>query len=112
VAPTPALPPPPPTPPLRTAVSLPVAELDKFVGRYAFDAGFVLSVMRHDGFLYVHREDMPGTSRSQILPESALTFFWKSLDAQLRFTTDASGVVTGAVMIADGQQLPARRLAR
>jgi hypothetical protein len=112
VAPTPAVPSPPPTPTIRTAVSLPVAELDKFVGRYTFDAGFVLSITRHAGFLYVVREDMPLTSRSQILPEAALSFFWKAVDAQIRFTTDASGVVTGAVMIADGQQLPAKRLAR
>jgi CubicO group peptidase (beta-lactamase class C family) len=112
VAPTPGVPPPPPTPVARTEVSLPAAELDKFVGRYAFDAGFVISITRHGGFLYVVREDAPLTSRSQILPEAALSFFWKSVDAQIRFTTDASGVVTGAVMIADGQQLPARRLAR
>jgi serine-type D-Ala-D-Ala carboxypeptidase/endopeptidase len=112
VAPTPAVPPPPPTPVARTAVSLPSTELDKVVGRYAFDAGFVISITRHGGFLYVVREDAPLTSRSQILPEAALSFFWKAVDAQIRFTTDASGVVTGAVMTADSQQLPARRLAR
>ena len=111
VAPTPAVPPPPPTPVARTEISLPVAELDRFVGRYAFDAGFVISISRHGGFLYVVREDAPLTSRSQILPEAALSFFWKAMDAQIRFTTDASGVVTGAVIVADGQQLPARRVA-
>jgi serine-type D-Ala-D-Ala carboxypeptidase/endopeptidase len=112
VAPTPAVPPPPPTPVARTEISMPVAELDKLVGRYAFDAGFVISITRHGGFLYVVREDAPLTSRSQILPEAALSFFWKAMDAQIRFTTDASGVVTGAVMIADGQQFRAKRVAR
>jgi hypothetical protein len=72
----------------------------------------VISITRQGGFLYVVREDAPLTSRSQILPEAALSFFWKAVDAQIRFTTDASGVVTGAVMIADGQQLPAKRVAR
>ena len=112
VAPTPAVPPPPPTPVARTEVSLPAAELDKVVGRYAFDAGFVIAITRHGEFLYVVREDAPLTSRSQILPEAPLSFFWKAVDAQIRFTTDASGVVTGAIMSADGQQLAARRLAR
>ena len=112
VAPTPLVPPPLPTPIARTAITLPAAELDQFVGRYAFDAGFVLAIARHGGFLYVVREDAPLTSRSQILPEAALSFFWKAVDAQIRFTTDASGVVTGAVMIADGQQFSAKRVAR
>lgn len=112
VVPTPVVPPPPPPFIVRTAITLSAGELDKFVGRYAFDAGFVIAITRHGGFLYVVREDAPLISRSQILPEAALSFFWKAVDAQIRFTTDASGVVTGAVMTADRQQFPAKRLTR
>ena len=64
-------------------------------------------------YLYAQaqREGVPGARRLQILPEAPLAFFWKAMDAQLRFTTDASGEVTGAVLT-QGRQMVGRRVAR
>lgn len=113
VQPTPAvLPAPPPFVP-RTAISLPVAELDKVAGRYDFGAGFVVAITRAGGYLYAQaqREGAAGAPKLQILPEAPLAFFWKAMDAQIRFTTDASGTVTGAVLT-QGRQMVGRRVAR
>jgi CubicO group peptidase (beta-lactamase class C family) len=111
VQPTPAVPPAPTpfVPPTET--SLPVAELDKVAGRYDF-GGFVVAITRDGEYLYAQaqREGVPGVPRLQILPEAPLAFFWKALDAQIRFTTDASGMVTGAVLT-QGRQMVGRRVA-
>jgi CubicO group peptidase (beta-lactamase class C family) len=114
VQPTPAVPPAPPPFVPRTEISLPVPELDKVTGRYVFDAGFVSTITRDGGYLYAqsHREGGPGGPRLQILPEAPLTFFWKAMDAQIRFTIDASGMVTGAVLTQQGRQLAGRRVPR
>jgi CubicO group peptidase (beta-lactamase class C family) len=112
VQPTPAVPPAPPPFVPRTAISLPVAELDKVAGRYDF-GGFVVAIIRDGGYLYTRaqREGAPPGARLQILPEAPLAFFWKAMDAQIRFTTDASGMVTGAVLT-QGRQMVGRRVAR
>ena len=114
VQPTPAVPPAPPPFVPRTAITLPVAELEKVTGRYVFDAGFVGTITRYGGYLYAqsNREGRPGGPRLQILPEAPLTFFWKAMDAQIRFTTDAGGMVTGAVLTQQGRQMVGRRVER
>jgi hypothetical protein len=115
VQPTPAVPPARPPFVPRTEISLPVPELDNVTGRYVFDAGFVSTITRDGGYLYVRavaprrRARRP---RLQILPEAPLTFFWKAMDAQIRFTIDASGMVTGAVLTQQGRQLAGRRVPR
>jgi CubicO group peptidase (beta-lactamase class C family) len=111
VAATPAVPPAPPPFVPRTAIALPVSELDKVAGRYDFGPGFVLAITRNGDYLYAQREGVAGALRLQILPEAPLVFFWKALDAQIRFTTDAGGIVTGAVATDRGKQMIGRRVA-
>ena len=90
----------PPPPPFEASkhkeISLPQDELDKFVGRYDFGNDFLISVT-HDGpMLRVFREHSPGAQPAPIYPEAPHAFFWKAVEAQIRFTVDASGTVTGA----------------
>jgi len=110
VAPTPAVPPAPPPPTQHTEISLPAAELDKFVGRYDFGSGFVIAVTRNGEALYARREGIAGAPAMQIVPEAPLAFFWRAVDAQIRFTTDASGAVTGADFTQGELSLAGRRL--
>jgi D-alanyl-D-alanine-carboxypeptidase/D-alanyl-D-alanine-endopeptidase len=107
---TPPVPPAPPPPVKRTEISLPADELDKFVGRYDFGPGFVIAVRREGGILGVVREDFAGAHALQIFPEAPLAFFWKALDAQIRFTTDVSGAVTGAELTQSGQSFTGKRI--
>ena len=64
----------------------------------------MLAITRDGEYLYAQREGVPDALRLQIVPEAPLAFFWKAVDAQSRFTTDASGMVTGAVLT-QGRQI-------
>ncbi len=66
-------------------IVLPAADLDKFVGRYDFGNDFVVRVT-HDGpTLQVFREHSPGARPAPIYPEGPRAFFWKAVEAQIRF---------------------------
>jgi serine-type D-Ala-D-Ala carboxypeptidase/endopeptidase len=92
------VPPAPPPPTQHTEITLTAAALEKFVGRYDFGNGLVIAVSRDGATLLVLREDAPGAQALPIFPEAPLAFFWKAVDAQIRFSTDASGAVTGAAL--------------
>jgi len=96
VGPTPPVPAPPPPPTQHTEITLPADALDKFVGRYDFGPGFTVAVTRDGATLKVLREEAPGAQPLPVYPEAPLSFFWKALDASIRFTIDAGGAVTGA----------------
>ena len=107
VGPTPAVPPPPK---IHTEISLPVEALDKFVGRYDLGPGFIIAVTREGAALKVLRENAPGGHALPVYPEAPLAFFWKALDAEIRFTMDASGAVTGAEISQAGKSFPGKRI--
>ena len=105
-----ATPPVPPAPVKRTEISLPTAELDKVVGRYDFGSSIVIAITREGVILRAQREGVAGAPALQILPEAPLAFFWKDVDAQIRFTTDANGAVIGAELKQGGQSLTGKRI--
>ncbi len=110
VAPTPPVPPAPPPPVKRTEITLPAAELDKFVGRYDFGSGLVLAVTRQGDILRAQREGVAGAPVLQIVPEAPLAFFWKMMDAQIRFIAGANGAITGAQLTQGKLSLSGKRL--
>lgn len=105
---TPPVPPAPPPPVARTAVTLPAAELERVVGRYQFP-GFVVAVTLETGTVRAANETARAPS-SPIFPEAPLSFFWRIVDAQIRFTTDAAGKVTGAELSQGGQTFAGTRI--
>jgi hypothetical protein len=110
VAPTPPVPPAPPETPERIEITLPAAELDRVVGRYDFGTGIVFEVTRDGDGLKAQRQ---GSVTGPVLPifaEAPLTFFWKAVDAQVRFIADESGKVTGAEFSQAGQVVPGKRI--
>jgi hypothetical protein len=107
VAPTPPLPPAPVT---RAEVTLPAAELERVVGRYEFAPGVVFNVIRDGDVLRAQREGAVTGPVLQIFPEAPLQFFWKAVDAQVRFIADESGKVTGAEFSQGGQTLTGKRI--
>ncbi len=102
VTPTPPV---PAAPSVRAEIALPVEALDKFVGRYQMDffgyAG-VVAITRVGTTLRAQRADVPGAPALPIYPEAPQAFFWKAVDAQIRFVTDAGGAVTGAELSQGG----------
>ncbi|MBO0749252.1 MAG: DUF3471 domain-containing protein [Porphyrobacter sp.] len=91
-------------------ISLPATQLDKFVGRYDFGNGFTVSVTHPGPTLWVRREGIAGERGGPVYPEAPNAFFWKAVEAQIRFTADARGNVTGAEFREAGPWQPGKRL--
>ena len=100
------VPPAPPPAKPRTAVRLPPAELDRVVGVYEMSGAVSLRVWREGDGL---KAQLTGGPALPIFAEGPLDYFWRVVDAQVRFTRDAAGKVTGATLSQDGRQIPARR---
>ena len=96
----------PPRP--RTAIELPASALPPFVGVYELKPGVRLEVANRDGALYV-RSSLGG-SAVRLWPERTTEFFVKEVDAQITFTRDASGRVTGLVLHQYGRDRAATRI--
>lgn len=88
------------------AVSLDNATLDQYVGTYAIgpSAGFVI---RHDGNKLMAQ--LSGQPFFEVFASAKDHFFYKVVEAQLEFTRDASGRVTGLILHQNGRDLPATK---
>ena len=91
----------------RTAIELPESALAAYVGTYEIAPGTELTISMRDHALYVYSSVSGSTLR--LWPESPTAFFLKDVDAQIRFTRDASGAVTGSVVHQFGRDLVARK---
>lgn len=89
---------PPPAAP-REEVTLTPAQLDHVVGTYQFNPQIEIVVRREGEHLMAQ---ITGQQAFQIYPEAPLEFFWKIVNAQIRFTEE-NGEVTGAVLSQDGR---------
>ena len=107
VAPTPPV---PAAPPVRAEVTLPLAELERVVGRYEIAPGVAIAFTLDGGMLRARNEAVPSAQAFPVYAEAPLSFFWKVVDAQVRFTADADGKVTGMVLSQGGQQIPGTKL--
>lgn len=79
----------------RKEIPLPPEVLDRYVGEYRFAPQFSIVVSREGPQLFAQPT---GQQRLPIFPESETDFFLKAVDAQLTFTRDSTGRVTGAVL--------------
>ncbi len=107
VLPAGAVPPAPPPVSTHKAISLPPAELDRVIGRYAITGDVVLTVSREGDGL---KAQFPGQSPLPIFPEGPLDYFFRAVDAQLRFAADEAGKVAGVTLTQSGRVLQGRRL--
>lgn len=96
----------PPSP--RTAIELPVSALVPYVGVYQVVRGVDLAVTLRDGSLFV--KSSTGGGALHLWPGSSTDYFVKEVDAQVTFTRDASGKVTGLVLHQYGRDRPASKI--
>ena len=92
----------------RTAINLGVDALSPYVGVYELAQGTVLEVTLRDGALYVKSSN--GGDAVRLWPETGSDFFLKEADAQVTFSRDASGAVTGLILHQYGRDRPARKV--
>lgn len=96
----------PPKP--RTAIALPAEVLSHFVGSYELAPGYELVVTQGSEGLSIRSS--PGGSTVRLWPEGTTDFFVREVDAQVTFTRDARGTVTGLVLHEYGRDRPAKKI--
>lgn len=95
-----------PAPP-RATVAVDDAVLESYVGRYEFAPQFHVVVSREGDALYAQATDQP---RFRLHAASPTRFFLREVEAEVEFTTDAAGAVTGMVLHQGGRASPGRRV--
>jgi beta-lactamase regulating signal transducer with metallopeptidase domain len=90
-----------------TAMELPAATLDRYVGTYRFTDAMMIDVKREGNVL---RAKVTGQPWFDIYPESENHFFWKVVDAQLEFANDGSNISPSATLHQNGAHVPFTRI--
>ncbi|GJM30286.1 MAG: hypothetical protein DHS20C17_29210 [Cyclobacteriaceae bacterium] len=78
-----------------------------YVGRYSYPGGAVLTVSAEDSQLFAQ---ITGQPRFEIFPRGNEEFFWKVVDASIRFVPDEAGKIIQAVHSQGGQTFEAPKL--
>ena len=92
----------------RTAIELPASALSPYVGVYQLAPGLELDVTMRDGMLFIR--STVGAGALRLWPESSNDFFVNEADAQVTFTRNANGSVTGLVLHQYGRNRPAAKV--
>ncbi|CAN5239370.1 hypothetical protein BH23BAC1_BH23BAC1_47420 [soil metagenome] len=81
--------------------------IDKFTGRYDFFNGNVMKITREaDGL----QAQLSGQPKIPIYPSSENEFFWKVVDARIKFIENEKGEVSHALFYQGGQELNVKKL--
>jgi D-alanyl-D-alanine-carboxypeptidase/D-alanyl-D-alanine-endopeptidase len=81
--------------------------LDDYVGHYEITPAFILAVTRDGNQLFVQATNQ---GRAAVYPKAAAEFFYKVVDAQITFETDAQGHATALVLHQNGRDQHAKRV--
>lgn len=91
----------------RTAITLPTAVLDRYVGEYELAPTFHIVVTREGDGLFIQATGQPTLP---VFAERDTAFYLKGVDARITFQVDAAGRVTGLVLHQNGVDQPAPRV--
>jgi D-alanyl-D-alanine carboxypeptidase len=80
---------------------------DRLTGDYELAPDFVITILRRGDELI---SQVTGQPEVELFPETETRFFLKVVDAQVDFTLDAAGRVTGLVLHQGGRDLPAKKI--
>ena len=92
----------------RVAIELPPSVLSQFIGVYQIGPGLELNITMQGGALFIR--STAGGAAVHLLYERTNDFFVNEVDAQVTFTLDASGVVTGLVLHQYGRDRTAQKV--
>src|SRR5690606_17519520 len=90
-------------PPPRATVDVPEDVLERYVGRYELAPQFHIEVTRENDVLYAQATNEP---RFRLFAASPTRFFLRVVEAEIEFTVDAAGNVTGLVLHQGGRATP------
>ena len=92
---------------MRTTVTLDPAILDSYVGEYELAPTFKIKVTHEGTRLMVQATSQP---QFEIFAEKEGEFYLKVVDAQITFTKDASGAVSGLILHQNGLDQKAKKV--
>ncbi len=91
----------------RTAIQLPEDVLKRYVGEYQLSPTFILSVTVEGERIYTQAT---GQQRVEIYPASETEFFLTVVEAEIQFTVEDDGTVSGLILHQGGMKMPAERM--
>jgi hypothetical protein len=80
---------------------------DDYVGRYEYPQGAILIVTKEDDRLFAQ---LTNQQKHEIFPSSENEFYWKVVDAQIKFVRNEKGIVDHAVHNQGGGTIKAPKL--
>ena len=93
-------------PQFKQEITLSTTILQQYVGEYEVAPQFIFVVTEANGQLFAQVGDQP---RFRLYAENERDFFMKIRSAQVSFSKDETGRVTGMVLHEGGQDMPAKR---
>ena len=93
-------------PAARTEIALATEVLDEYVGVYPIDAAGRFTFVRHGAGLVAR---LTGQGFAPIFASAKDEFFFKIVDAQIRFRRGATGSIEGVTLHQNGREIPATR---
>ena len=84
-----------------------VGDVKPFVGRYDFQNGMVMTITDEGNNLFAQ---LTGQNKFPIFPAGNDEYFWKVVEARIKFAKDATGKVTHGDFTQNGQQLKVMKL--
>jgi len=96
-----------PLPAARREITLDAKQLDRYVGEYELQPGFILAITAEDGHLLTQATGQP---KVEIFPESETMFFLKVVDAQVEFVLGPDGRAQSLVLHQGGMKLPGKKI--
>jgi D-alanyl-D-alanine carboxypeptidase len=88
-------------------ITLNEADIAAVIGQYEAAPNVLITITR-DGMRVFAQ--LTGQGAAEIYPESATLFFYRVVEAKLRFTKDAAGKVTSLTLLQNGQEIPAKKV--
>ena len=88
-------------------VSLPEATMERYVGRYELQPGFVIAITRQGSQLSAQVTGQPSV---EIYASSETEFFYRVVDARITFQVGGDGTVAALTLHQGGRDLPGRKL--
>lgn len=88
-------------------IALPASVLETYVGRYAFESGQVMEIVREDEALYLKTN---GSGPIPLYAEGESVFFLKAVEAKIRFVIGGEGLAERLIFSQAGRDIPAERI--
>ena len=82
-------------------------DLQIYTGRYDLSGLAIIIITTEDNKLY---SQITGQPKFEIFPLSKDEFFWKVVDARIKFIKDEKGEMNQAILFQNGQELKAKKL--